>query len=69
MSAFSLLSQCPSILPVKKHCAMLFPDSEVFVARPVHEDGDEEEETVVEDDAELTIDKLNDELAVRFLYN
>ena len=30
----------------------------------MHEEDDTEEETVVEDDAELTIDKLNDELAV-----
>lgn len=31
--------------------------------KPKHEDVEEEDETVVEDDAELTIDKLNDELA------
>eukprot|EP00794_Sanderia_malayensis_P010785 gene10785-11939_t len=31
--------------------------------KPRHEDEEEEDEVVVEDDAELTIDKLNDELA------
>ena len=38
----------------------------VYFSRPMHEEDDTEEETVVEDDAELTIDKLNDELAVSF---
>ena len=37
--------------------------------RPLHEDDDEEEENVVEDDAELTIDKLNDDLAVSFQFS
>ena len=32
----------------------------------MHDDEEEEEEAVVEDDAELTIDKMNDELAVSF---
>ena len=36
-----------------------------YFRRPKHEDVEEEDETVVEDDAELTIDKLNDELAVK----
>ena len=36
--------------------------------RPLHEDDDDDEETVVEDDSELTIDKLNDELAVSFIF-
>ena len=36
--------------------------------RPLHEDDDDEEDTVVEDDSELTIDKLNDELAVSFIF-
>ncbi|XP_065056792.1 intraflagellar transport protein 57 homolog [Rhopilema esculentum] len=31
--------------------------------RPMHDDEEEEEEAIVEDDAELTIDKMNDELA------
>ena len=37
--------------------------------RPLHEDDEEEEENVVEDESELTLDKLNDDLAVSFHFS
>ena len=57
-----------------KECSCLFVlqiiniNNDMHFHRPLHEDDDDEEDTVVEDDSELTIDKLNDELAVSFIF-